>query len=282
MSNRQNLNPTIVVIGSRGSGKTTYLASLAYWPQKLQEDNKTSKFLVRPNTDSDTQSLVAKAETIILERKSMGPTIVPENLSDINQIPRYNFFIDLQHPFQKQQETINLITRDYPGEILEDIHSPKAVQQLYLEECFDIKIDGCLLMLDRWEPGSDKFYRSAIEAFVNLLDEKGRIKDYKVAAVMSKCERGELWSSRLTPEIDIFASRLKETTKILKTRLPANNLQFFALSTFGVLARDDPRPNRKVDDNKDYASLRYVDKWKPYGTIAPLYWLAKNKKLKSV
>lgn len=281
----------ITIIGSRGSGKTTYLAALAYWPQKLTEDGKTSRFRIKSSGDQESDKLIAIAETIILERKSMQPSKIIENLTNINQIPRISLTLSIEHRFKRYEE-ISLVTRDYPGEILHHIIDPEPdpVQKLYLEECFNKKFDGCLLMLDRWEPGSDRYYSSLIRKFMDLMcNEYERADDYKVAVVLSKCERGELWPSRLDPEIDLFNCHLKETTKILNSYLSPQNLQFFALSTFGVLDDDnfDFRPNRKLEiikgrESPDISSLRKLDTWKPYGMIAPLYWLAKNKRVKNV
>lgn len=284
----QNTASNITIIGSRGSGKTTYLAALAYWPQKLTEDGKTSRFRIKSSGDQESDKLVMIAETIILERKSMQPSKIIENLTNINQIPRISLTLSIEHRFKRYEE-IYLVTRDYPGEILHHIQDPDPVQKIYLEECFDKKFDGCLLMLDRWEPGSDRYYSSLIRKFMDLMcNEYERADDYKVAVVLSKCERGELWPSRLDPEIDLFNSHLKETTKILKSYLSPQNLQFFALSTFGVLDDDnfDFRPNRKLEIIKgreppDISSLRKLDNWKPYGMIAPLYWIAKNKRIKN-
>ena len=58
----------ICIIGPRSSGKTTYLAGLAYWP-----DTQNQNFEVTPIT-KEAQNLVNQAEDIILSGISLPPT----------------------------------------------------------------------------------------------------------------------------------------------------------------------------------------------------------------
>ncbi|HEY9706347.1 MAG TPA: hypothetical protein V6C58_28180, partial [Allocoleopsis sp.] len=63
--------------------------------------------------------------------------------------------------------------------------------------------------------------------------------------------------------------------------ISAHNLKFFAISTFGVLDRTDPRPNRIILTNDDSAAvLREPNVWDPYNIIAPIYWLDTGKMIK--
>ena len=58
----------IRVIGPRGSGKTTYLAALAYQPAKAMW--KSKKFNIQA-INEDTKKLADKAENIICEGASL-------------------------------------------------------------------------------------------------------------------------------------------------------------------------------------------------------------------
>jgi hypothetical protein len=95
---------------------------------------------------------------------------------------------------------------------------------------------------------------------------------------MSKCERGEIWPGRLDPEIDLFGVHLRETTKTLREKVIPQNLRFFALSTFGVLGKDNPRPNRedRMKGEEPASVIRQPNSWQPYNLIEPLYWLSKK------
>jgi hypothetical protein len=114
--------------------------------------------------------------------------------------------------------------------------------------------------------------------FIDLMDVNDRLKDLKLAIAMSKCERGELWPGRIEPEIDLFGVHLPNTQLTLKERIPPKNLRFYALSTFGVLGRTDPRPNRVDEQGKEGKAsvLREASHWHPYNMIDPLYWLSKK------
>jgi hypothetical protein len=142
-------------------------------------------------------------------------------------------------------------------------------------------VEGCLILLSEWQRGQDKFYRRVFEEFINLMGLQGRSENLRLAIAMSKCERGELWPGRIEPELDIFEQHFPETKQLLESKIPAKNLKFFALSTFGVLKRTDPRPNRENDRyNIRKSSLRDPDIWRPYGIIAPIYWLSTGKKMR--
>lgn len=271
----------IRVIGPRGSGKTTYLASLAYWPDKKRTGGQAKNYNVQP-LNEDTKQLAEKAENIILEGEALEPTVV--QVGGIDDLPFYSFKIEINHWLKKRDE-INLAVRDYPGEIFDELESSSVnpLHQEFIDECLIKDVVGCLILLTEWKAGTDKFYSRVIERFTEYMDTHDRINDLRIAVAMSKCERGELWPGRLDPEIDLFNLHLPKTKATLESKIPSQNLRFFALSTFGVLRRNDPRPNR-VDEwgtEGRHSVLREASLWRPYGMISPLYWLSNGKRMKS-
>jgi hypothetical protein len=267
----------IRVIGPRASGKTTYLAALAYWPEGRRGSDKKSYFQVKP-IGEDSENLMNSAENIICTGSNLEQTKI--EMGGIDDVPIYSFLIEVKNSFQAPK-TINLSVRDYPGEIFEDLLTPKPIHQPYIDECFMADVEGCLVLLSQWESGQDKIYRRVFKKFIELMENQGRIGNLRLAVAMSKCERGELWPGRIEPEIDIFKQHFPETKYLLETKLPVKNLAFFALSTFGVLRRTDPRPNRTNDvNNVRNSSLRIPKIWRPYGMIAPIYWLSTGKHMK--
>ena len=267
----------IRVIGPKGSGKTTYLAALAYQPTKAS--GKKQNFTVQP-LNEDTKHLADKAENIICEGASLEPSIT--YVTNIYDLPVYSFNIEVTTGFKK--ETINLVVRDYPGEIFEELEegSSNPLYDEFIEECLTKDVNGCLILLTEWKRGTDKFYSRVIQRFIQLMDIHERSKDLRLAVAMSKCERGELWPGRLDPEIDLFDIHLPKTKYILREKIPAKNLNFYAISTFGVLGLKDPRPNRVMEWGKDSMGsvLREADHWQPYGMISPLYWLSTGRRIK--
>jgi hypothetical protein len=269
----------ICIIGPRDSGKTTYLAGLAYWPDKQKRGNKSSSFSVQ--AIGDAKILEEKAENIICQGESLPPTDVAGGIDDA---PLYQFQIKINTLLKKNQE-INLVVRDYPGEIFEELEAgfSSSLNEEFINESLVEDVEGCLILLSDWTKDSE--YSKMLKKYIELMDSKSRLNNLRLAVVMSKCERGEIWSGRLEPEMDIFDVHLPKTKQILREKIPANiqvkNLQFYALSTFGVLGRNDPRPNRKDVSGKSgsNAVLRESARWQPYNMIAPLYWLSKGKRI---
>ncbi|MBE9238855.1 hypothetical protein IQ227_23250 [Anabaena aphanizomenioides LEGE 00250] len=268
----------IHVIGPQASGKTTYLAALAYQPSKAAWRKKN--FKVQALND-ETKELADNAENIIVEGASLEPTRT--YVTTIDDLKVYSFLIEIQKKWQKP-EKINLAVRDYPGEVFKELESVSAdpVHEEFMNECLSKDTQGCLILLTEWKQGTDKFYKRVFKRFIDLMDKQERLQDLRLAVAMSKCERGELWPGRLDPENDLFAIHFPDTLTFLKDNIPSKNLQFYAISTFGVLHRTDPRPNRKEELGKQnrYSVLREPEQWSPYGMISPLYWLSTGKKMK--
>jgi hypothetical protein len=268
----------IYVIGPRASGKTTYLAALAYQPSRAKQKNKNFKVQA---LNEETRELADKAENIILEGASLEPT--EKYVRTIDDLKVYSFMIEIERKWQKT-EKINLAVRDYPGLIFDELESVSAdpLHEEYINECLSKDSQGCLILLTEWKQGTDKFYKRVFKRFINLMDKQERLYDLRLAVAMSKCERGELWPGRLDPENDLFAIHFPETLSFLKDNIPPKNLQFYAISTFGVLRNKDPRPNRKEElgTKGRYSVLRETYNWSPYGMISPLYWLSTGKMMK--
>ena len=265
----------ICIIGPRDSGKTTYLAGLAYWPDKQRRSKKSSLFSVQ--AIGDAKMLEEKAENIICQGESLPPTDVAGGIDDA---PLYQFQIKTDR-FLKKNQQVNLVVRDYPGEVFEELETGFSSQlnQDFIGESLMEDIEGCLILLSDWTKDSE--YSRMLKKYIELMDSKSRFNNLRLAVAMSKCERGELWSGRLEPEMDIFDVHLPKTKQIVRSNIQAKNLRFYALSTFGVLGRNDPRPNRKDIAGKSgsNAVLREPMRWQPYNMISPLYWLSKGNNM---
>ncbi|NEP03034.1 MAG: hypothetical protein F6K58_31175 [Symploca sp. SIO2E9] len=268
----------IFVIGPRKSGKTTYLAGLAYWSQrKMALKQKT--FKVHP-LNEDARHLEEQAKNIILPQASLEGTRIP--LGGVSDLPVYSFQIEVNRRLHKT-ETINLVVKDSAGEIFDGLESGfiNYEHEDLFEEYLSRDVGGCLIFLTGWQGDSDDSYVQKLSGFTKLIDFYERNKDLRVAVAISKCERGELWPGRLDPEIDLFDVHLPQTKLLLRSEIPPENLRFFALSTFGVLGRNDPRPNRINEPGWDGAMsvLREPNKWQPYSIFSPLYWLSTGKRI---
>lgn len=270
----------IVIIGPRRSGKTTYLAALAYLPALRSRKGKHNNFKIQPLND-ESRDLAENAENIIVEGATFEPTVIGGKLQGVDDLPYYSFQLQVKQGLFTKTENIQLNVRDYPGEVFEKIADRNLsddIHREFIDECLMPDIAGCLILLTHWEHGTDKFYNRVMSQFIKLMDEKQRTHDLKLAVVMSKCERGELWPGRIDPETDLFGIHLPRTKTILTDNINPKNLHFYALSTFGVLHKNDPRPNRidQAGSNGSESVLREPNSWQPYNLIQPLYWLSKD------
>ena len=95
--------------------------------------NKRSLFEVEPIGD-DAKNLRDKAENIILGSASLDPTRIEENQS-VDDLPVYQFILSVKRRFKKAED-INLVVRDYAGEIFDELHTGNSItkHQEFLEE----------------------------------------------------------------------------------------------------------------------------------------------------
>lgn len=263
----------IAIIGPPAAGKTTYLAALAH----LAEEKTILPGLdISLYGDKNSQTLKNMADNLVTLRDIVGQT-------DVGNEPTYAFTIKLPAGKYgvKQAQTINLSFVDYSGEIFNKIARKPDEVQSYINKL--LKVQAWMVMLTDFQPGkADNEYQTILAA----LWQKIQSKEIPMAIVMSKCERGEIWPGRLDPDEDLFKVRLPNTYNYLtnpENKISSKRLKFFACSSFGVRRYDDPRPNRESFDknlpSEFSAVIRGDCEWKPYGLIAPLYWLSTGKVL---
>lgn len=266
----------IIVIGPRKAGKTTYLAALSYRFQSVRDQTLGIEVEAIGN---HAESLKDDAQNILYQGARLDRTF-PKNLEDI---PNYKFNINIPGNLlrQAQPRQIEINVKDYAGEIFDDLDEDPVPERLeeYLKSFADTT--RWLLLLNDWEPFLNERERPTdehCEKVVTVLLNKADKNALRLAVVMSKCERGELWPGRQEPERDIFAVRLPKTRAALKKFFKANpnHLEFFACSAFGVIAPSQPLPNRRNVIRNDYSMAVIKDRddvWQPYGLITPLVWL---------
>jgi hypothetical protein len=271
----------ICIIGPRASGKTTYLAALSYLPELQAREKVKSKSLFKVKAlGEDSKKLAENAENILKEGLMLEPTVIGGVIQTVDDLPFYSFKIEAKlHRFSKVRE-IYLNVRDYPGEAFDEIVNPSIetmIHKEFIDECLANDIVGCLILFTALEKGADKFYRSVMDRFLELMDIHERTNNLRLAIAISKCERGEIWPGRIDPETDLFGVHLPRTLNLLKDGIDSKNLRFYATSAFGVLGKNNPRPNREIiSKNKQGSILRQEENWRPYNLIEPLYWLSQG------
>jgi hypothetical protein len=269
----------IRIIGPRASGKTTYLAALLRIPDELKKQFRGLQ--VTPLTEYG-EKLVKQATNIIEKGAKLAST-------DMGNEPEFHFSINIPTSKRGSSISLELVAKDYSGEVFEMAAQSRYSSELepYFNDWFNS--GGLMIMMTDWQPENDeRVYAPAILKILSELGDRAKVKpilkNFRIAIVMTKCERGEIWPCRTDPEEDLFRVRLPKTYALLRKHTKTT-CRFFACSTFGVMGDKpgdrDPRPNRYIpsdgSSSEFNAFLRDKDAWKPYGLISPIYWLTTGK-----
>ncbi|MGB3204168.1 MAG: hypothetical protein WBB28_04205 [Crinalium sp.] len=271
-------SPDIRIIGPRSSGKTTFMAALARWANPKLDSPILS---VNP-FDDDSAKLINLAHDILENGLAIAPTRFEE---DANSLPLYTLLIELKSAFWINGNVrFQVSCREYSGEIIKDLRGGTSGIDLsnYLDDCADSS--GLLLLIDGTSREDEKY----AQAFARLqaeLNERlvGRNKDlrtYRVAVVFTKAEQSQVWINR--HDINEFVERKFPKTKAILQKWSNDwkcPINYFFCSAFGMKGKP-PNPNVKVqarDKGGTYGVIANPKVWRPFGLVAPIYWLHTGK-----
>ncbi|MBR8826667.1 MAG: hypothetical protein DSM107014_01970 [Gomphosphaeria aponina SAG 52.96 = DSM 107014] len=264
----------IRIIGGRGSGKTTFMAALAYWPNSKPNSPIES---VQP-FDSETQILCEMARNLLENGQPLPPTRQPR---------LYSLIITLKpgwsNPIIKitgKNLRLEVSCQDYAGELLTLLRNrlDEQIVMTYLDDC--AAATGILLLVDGSSHKLDQEYSQALENMKRELDYRfssnnRNKREYRLAWVFSKAEQGGVWSHR--NNIENFAGlKFPKTKKVLSQWRKDWNCQTasFFCSAFGFMGNN--RPNVKVINRGQEGVSAVIEQaryWQPVGLIEPIYWL---------
>jgi hypothetical protein len=284
---------TIRVIGPRASGKTTYMAALARW--------------VNANVDSpvqsvnvgnvDTEELVYKAQNILEQGLPMEPTML--NLKEY--LLSIVLKVQPSHRWFKKNSTsfvaLSIAYKEYSGEFFSDLlhNAGDFVLGVYLEDC--AKADGLMLLFDGNTRRRDAEYANGVDNLLASLDrfninrslDRSNINSMKrrIVMVLTKCEVPDLWASQhQSSSAKLAEARFPQTYRKLKSWQDSGSgqVEFFVCSAFGVLGAKYPEPNsKKMQDEYGMKSvIKDPKRWRPFGLVAPIYWLCTGQRHKDL
>ena len=236
---------TLRIIGDRASGKTAYLASLAYWPNANPESPVES---VTP-IGEEGEELVEKARDLLEQGLELEPTDLN---ADIDEVKDYTLSINLKDRFswlrgEGKQVQLNVSCKDYAGEFFSDLLYKSGDSRLedYLEDC--CLATGLLFLVDGTTHRKDRDYAMGMEKFLMELDRSQvELQQRRIALVLSKCEQSELWVNRHEPQKLVKARFPKLSSQLeIWSRGGNGSVDYFTTSAFGILGRQYPEPNSK-------------------------------------
>jgi hypothetical protein len=271
---------TLRLVGDRSSGKTAYMASLAYWPN-ADPDSPVQN--VSPVGEEATQ-LVSQAQNILEQGLELEPTDLSASPDEVKD---YTLSITLKDQFSWKNPTaswknqllkLNMSCKDYAGEFFADLVNKSGDPQLeaYLEDC--LQATGILLLLDGTAHRKDSQYATGINQFLTQLDQTdiGGMQR-RVAVVINKCEQSELWINRHKPR-ELAQKRFPLVSQKLESwsQMGGGKVDCFTTSAFGMLGSRFPEPNAKKlkrDRGGTSSVIKKPRQWRPFGLVAPIYWL---------
>lgn len=285
----QKLSALLRVIGDRASGKTSYMASLARWPNA---DPSSPVQSVIPVGETGKE-LVSKAQDILEQGLELEPSALDASAS---QMKDYTLQITLKGQFSwknpkvkmgSQLVDLNISCKDYAGEFFNDlIYQPdNPLLQDYLEDC--LQATGIMFLVDGNSRRKDSEYASGLEKFLTALDRTAMVlSQRKICLVLTKCEQSELWVNRHKPAF-LAQARFPLIYRQLQTwqKMGAGTVNYFTNSAFGMLGNKYLEPNVDLlTRNRDGVTAVIKDprRWRPFGLVAPIYWLCTGQRHKEL
>ncbi len=283
----KELEASIRIIGDRAAGKTTYLAALARWPD-VNRDNKIVEYITAMNEDGS--DLIAKAKNILEQGDVFEPTFLEQNIAFIKD---YTFRIILK-PSPRERKGISQValtinSKDYAGEFFGDLlhKANDPLLKEYIKDC--LQASGFLLLIDGLSYRKDVDYRNGLEELLQLLEKNKEDEDSpkRIALVLTKCEHPELWTNRNKP-MKVIQARFPKVKEKLDSwqKSGGGSVEYFMASAFGVFNNRFPEGNMTLINKGQSRQGGYIIKkpelWKPFGLVAPIYWLCSGNRYKQL
>ena len=275
----------IRVIGDKASGKTTYMAALAYWPN-ANPASPVQSITFYGDREAGTE-LIAKAQNILEQGLELEKTDLN---ADVAAVKDYGLSIVLKEQFslknvyfRPRMVKLNINCKDYAGEFFSDliykIGDPKLDD--YLDDC-KIVI-GILFLVDGTSHRKDAEYARGLDKFFQELDQVDLDRTKRrLAFTLSKCEQSQLWVSRHQPR-ELTKRRFPLVQKKLATwqDMSGGEVDYFTTSAFGTLGHNYPEPNSiQLTRNRSGTTsvIRDAKRWRPFGLVSPLYWICTGQR----
>jgi GTPase SAR1 family protein len=264
-------NANIRLIGDRQSGKTSYMASLAYYPNASKDSFVQNIIPI----GEDAENLITQAQNILEQGLELEPTMLNANIDEVKD---YTLSITLAN-----QVKLTINCKDYAGEFFSDLMFKIGEPLLddYLDDC--LQATGIILLIDGTSHRKDSEYAQGLDKFLLALNQADLGQEKRrIAVTFSKCEQSELWINRQFAE-KIANNRFPQLSRRLQAWQNQNigEVSYFTTSAFGVLGSQFPEPNsQKISRGREGTKsiIKNPRRWRPYGLVSPIYWLCTGKR----
>lgn len=254
----KEISSRVILLGSRNSGKSTYLSALSAW-----SDLGFAKPVISVEGGNHGYSEYEKG--LLLSGERLEPTaMVREHSLSIEIEPPKN-----QALIGQGNLKIYLDCLDYPGEIYRALPTSK---KNYWENDVD-RIKNNLKFIILIDSKDDVQSENDHIAILKSLKQTVGRSEIQIAITFSKSDSIGLWNSRSDPQeyartyFPNFYRSLKELSAA-----KACSVEFFACSAFGMQGIP-PKANLN-----EYGGIADPIVWQPIGLVGPIYWLATGTK----
>ncbi len=282
-SSTSSRNADLRIIGDRGSGKTAYLASLAYLTQCPNPNVDSPIESISPFGEKDaSQELLDNAQNILEKGLELEATKLNKNDANAATVRVYGLNITLKSHWSKKSSfkevKLPITCKDYSGEFFYDLIYNMGDPYLdnYIEDCKPA--GGILFLIDGTANANDANYAQGLANFFKELDHLGDVSQQRrIAFTLSKCELPQLWVNRHDPR-EMTENLFPKTMRQLQIwgDKQGREVDYFVTSAFGTLGKNYPEPNTKIierDENGSSCVIRKPKLWRPFGLVSPIYWL---------
>ncbi|PPJ65035.1 serine/threonine protein kinase [Cuspidothrix issatschenkoi] len=264
----------ISIIGPRPSGKITYLATLAYLNNLLKTNSSYSIECL----NDDAGCLADDAKYILAQGEMLSPM-------GTHIVERYFCFkIKLNNDlskFNQNQVEISCGLNMYPGEFLTGLSLPEHIKSNQYNDWLNSRIEQLTetkylaLIIDATAINDIEIAQSltVLERELNLRINQDDKRQYRIAVMFSHFDLPQVYPYK--NHLNQFVNLKFPHTK-LALQIWNNNwncaVAYFAYSAFGMIGNSS-----EANCKGKYAGIKNGKIWKPFGLIAPIYWLLTGK-----
>jgi hypothetical protein len=271
----------LALVGPRPSGKSAYLAAFSSWNKQYRYNSNISVVAL----NEDARKIQDDMQHIILS----GEQLEPPRLMEYNYYPDYNFEITIRERFLLNKTkiyTISVSARIIPGEIFEicnNSYNQAADDTLSYLASSNM---NSLIIIDASSYRKDLECAKVVQKYLSSLDSHNDNfinSNGRIAVSLSKCDSPDVWINRQNPD-KLFSQRFPHTKQALEQWANARGVKakYFTSSAFGCYGTNNCEPNTRIISKYESgisSVLKEPAYWRPYGLIAPIYWLDSGRDL---